>query len=125
MWIVTVAGFTLLSGLFLGNAFDAHLLAAEAQRTRSFDEGWKPFHDHLSQIADRSAWIGLLFLVIATFALPRARRVVRSYFPAVKMLQATSGSLLLAGILLLGGIAGFMLGAFMDRAMTGVGLSGT
>ena len=116
---------TALSGMFFGNALDAELLASEVQRTTSFEDGWQSFHDHLHQLYERSAWIGLVFLILAGFALPRARRAVRRYFPNNRMLQPRPGALLLIGIFLLCGMAGYLLGTVMDRALTMLAVIGT
>ena len=124
LWIVAVALSTLLSGLLFGNALDAGLLASEAHRTTSFEEGWVPFHQHLSHISELSAWIALVFLLCAASALPRSRRVARRYFPTVKILELKPGLLLLAGIFLLGGLSGFFLGTPIDRFMTATGMAG-
>ncbi len=125
MWIVAVAGSTVISGLFLGNALDAKLLALEVKKTPSFEEGWQSFHDHLHQLSERSAWLGLLFLILAGFALPRARRAVRRYFPNTKMLQPRPSTLLLAGILSVSVTGGYLLGTVIDRVMTALDITGS
>ena len=124
MWIAAVAGSTVFSGIFFGSALDAKLLATEVQNTTSFEEGWKPFHEHLQQLSERSAWIGLLFLILAAFALPRARRAVRRYFLNMKMLQPRPSSLLLGGLLLLSVTSGYLLGKTMDRVLTKMEITG-
>ena len=117
-WIVAVTGLTMLAGLFFGSALDANLLTSAAQGTQSFEEGWKPFQNHLHQVSTRSAWIGLLFLILAGFALPRAQRVARRYFQAVRVLQPKPGLLLLTAIFLISGVSGFFLGKALDHFLT-------
>ena len=124
LWIVAVAVSTLFSGLFSGNALDASLLASEVHRTTSFEEGWDPFHQHLARLSELSAWIALIFFIGAVVAFPRARRAAMRYFPAVKLLSPKPALFVLAGIFLVAGVAGYLLGTPIDRMITATGLTG-